>query len=159
MDAISGEIRLAHDRDFRAIRLLSEWLVDLGHNLVVYRPQGLGFAVRNTGTAATEVPPTAYTARLVHICDGGKTPDRELLDRLGKDAIHAFILSTEWADIDGELSLLLPDQDAQTEPDDDELTDAEAGIIAAEMAEEILRACPDFFKPSPSETDDPEIPF
>jgi hypothetical protein len=85
MDAISGEIRLAHDRDFRAIGLLSEWLVDLGHNLVVYRPQGLGFAVRNTGTAATEVPPTDYTARLVHICDGGKTPDRELLDRLGKD--------------------------------------------------------------------------
>ena len=158
MDAISGEIRLVHNRDFRAIRLPSEWSVDLGHNLVVYRPQGLGFAVRNTGTAATEVPPTDYTARLVHICGGGKTPDRELLDQLGKDAIHAFILSAEWADIDSEL-LLLPDQDAQTESDDGELTDAEAEIIAAEMTEEILRACPDFFNPSPSEPEDAEIPF
>jgi hypothetical protein len=40
-----------------------------------------------------------------------------------------------------------------------DLTGAEAEVIAAKMTEEILRACPDFFNPSPSEPEDSEIPF
>jgi hypothetical protein len=79
MDAISGDIRLAHDRDFRPIRP-GDWSVDFRHNFLLYKPKRLGFVVRNTGTALNDVPPTDYAAMLVHICGGGKAPDREALD-------------------------------------------------------------------------------
>lgn len=161
MDAISGEIRLAHDHDFRPIKP-GDWTVDFRYNFIVYKPQQLGFVVRNTGTVVSDVPPTDYAARLVHVCAGGKAPDREALDQLGKDAIHAFILLSEWRDIDNELPSQSCDAGVKGEFADD-YTEAEAQIIAAEMAaeitEEILRDWPDFFDPSPSEPNDPEIPF
>jgi hypothetical protein len=81
---------------------------------------------------------------------------------LGKDTIHAFILWSEWRDIDAERPPQLPDESVHGEYADD-YTDAELKIITEEMGaeiiEEILRDWPGFFDPSPGGLTDPEIPF
>jgi hypothetical protein len=93
MDTISPTISLADDRDMRPIKLFRDWDVDENARTVFHRPRKLVFLIDYVAPLDGErVRPGAVTARVAHVCDGHQLPAMKTLRRIGKDAIHAFIL-------------------------------------------------------------------
>ena len=96
MDAISPVIRLADDHDMRGIAWLRDWDVDEARRTVFHAPSKLVFLIDYKPPGAGEwVRPSALSARVAHVCDGGQLPEAASLLRIGKDAIHAFVLTAE----------------------------------------------------------------
>jgi hypothetical protein len=96
MDTIGPVTRLADDSDMRPIKLLLDWVVDENDRTVFHRPSKLVFLIDYPPPAKGEwVRPSSLSARVVHVCDGGELPAPETLRLIGKDAIHAFVLSAD----------------------------------------------------------------
>jgi hypothetical protein len=96
MDALGPIIRLADDHDMRGIALLRDWDVDEGTHTVFHAPTKLLFVIDYDQPGEGEwVRPSALSARVAHVCDGGHLPEPTALQRVGKDAIHAFVLVAE----------------------------------------------------------------
>ena len=94
MDTVSPIISLSDDRDLRPIKLFRDWDVDENARTVFHRPRKLVFLIDYVAPLDGErVRPGGITARVAHVCDGHQLPTIETLQRIGKDAIHAFILS------------------------------------------------------------------
>jgi hypothetical protein len=96
MDTISPVISLTDDHDMRPIKLLSHWDVDGRNRTVFHRPSKLVFLIDYVQALNGErLRPSAVTARAAHVCDGRQLPAVKTLRRIGKDAIHAFILCSD----------------------------------------------------------------
>ena len=94
MDTINPIISLTDDNDLRPIMLLRDWCVDENARTVFHSPSNLLFSIYYDPPVDGEpVRPSALAARVAHVCDGHQLPAMETLERIGKDAIHAFILS------------------------------------------------------------------
>jgi hypothetical protein len=100
MDTISPIISLTDDHDLRPIMLFRDWDVDENARTVFHSPSNLLFLIYYDPPEDGErVRPSAIAARVAHVCDGHQLPAMETLERIGKDAIHAFILSLPDDDI------------------------------------------------------------
>jgi hypothetical protein len=96
MDAMSPAIRLAHDSDMRPIKLLRDWVVNEKDRTVFHRPSKLMFLIEYPPLAAgAPVRPSSLSARIAHVCDGHALPAPKKLHLIGKDAIHAFVISAD----------------------------------------------------------------
>jgi hypothetical protein len=96
MDTVSPVISLSDDLDLRPIKLFRDWSVDEDARTVFYRPRKLAFSIDyDAPLGGGHVRPSAIKARVMHVCDGQRLPAMETLERVGKDAIHAFVLSAD----------------------------------------------------------------
>ena len=92
MDAISPPIRLDNENDLRAIEPYRDWEIDEEQRTAFYIPGQLLFVIAYPARPLGGSPPlTEVTARLAHLCDGAAMPALDQLQRVGKDAIHAFV--------------------------------------------------------------------
>jgi hypothetical protein len=93
MDIIGPKTYLAHEFELRAIRG-DHWVLENQQRLVFHALSGVMFFIEFADDADYEgaVKLTHITARAVHICDGKEMPEPDLMERLGKDAIHVFAL-------------------------------------------------------------------
>lgn len=95
MDAISPPIRLDDEYDLRAITLPRDWAVDVEGGAVLYRPRHLTFTIECPTPPLSGLPPrTGVVARLAHVGDGANVLPLDELRRIGKNAIHAFIMES-----------------------------------------------------------------
>jgi hypothetical protein len=93
MDAIGPVIRLADDMDLHPIKLLRDWQVNEDARTVFHGPSKLVFVIDyDPPPEGAWVRPSDLSAQMAHVCDGGKLPPPPVLQQIGKDAIHAFVL-------------------------------------------------------------------
>src|SRR5208337_3057639 len=84
--------------DLRPIVFGGDWRVDENHATVFHRPSKLLFRIDCPSVEeGARVPLAALSARILHVCDGAPLPATPELLRIGKDAIHVFVIC---ADID-----------------------------------------------------------